>query len=385
MFFRFVVLVFLVLQTFPWLFAQGKVQGHHERLKKIRNEINRVQKELEANKKKETSVVDQLSDLDLDIDLTQSVIQNLKKEQRKTNRQIKKLESSLTDTKKELEILKSVFSKRLVYTYKYGRIKDLELLMMARSINDGLLWLEYQKRLAEHDYRNYKQIKDKQAQVARDKDLLTIEVQEKKSLLTDKITEDKKLKGTKRKREKLLGSVRQDMNLLKQRLAEREKAASEIQRLIVRLEQAPKSAPLPKPTTLFADLRGRMAWPAQGKIVAKFGRYRHPQLQTVTENIGIDIQAPQGSPVQVVARGTVTAIEWQRGLGNIVIVRHYGGYYSVYAHLEEILVNHQDEVHMGQRIGKVGESGSLKGPILHFEIWKGAEKLNPEKWLGKST
>ena len=81
----------------------------------------------------------------------------------------------------------------------------------------------------------------------------------------------------------------------------------------------------------------------------------------------------------------VTAITWQRGRGNIVIARHYGGYYSVYTHLQEILVDEGDEIGMGEELGTVGESGSLKGPLLHFEIWKGTEKVNPELWLAKHT
>jgi murein DD-endopeptidase MepM/ murein hydrolase activator NlpD len=128
-----------------------------------------------------------------------------------------------------------------------------------------------------------------------------------------------------------------------------------------------------------------MLWPVAGKIIARFGQYRHPELKTVTENIGIDIQAGAGNPVKVVASGRVTVITWQRGRGNIVIVSHYGGYYTVYTHLQEIQVDLQEEVSMGQVIGTVGESGSLKGPMLHFEIWRGEEKLDPEVWLGKQT
>ena len=142
---------------------------------------------------------------------------------------------------------------------------------------------------------------------------------------------------------------------------------------------------MPKPGTLFSELRGGMIWPTEGRIVTRFGKVKHPELKTITENIGIEIEAPEGSPVQVVASGKITKITWQRGRGNIVIVSHYGGYYTVYTHLEEILVDLLEDVEPGQVIGSVGESGSLKGPVLHFEVWKGTTKLNPENWLAKST
>ena len=77
----------------------------------------------------------------------------------------------------------------------------------------------------------------------------------------------------------------------------------------------------------------------------------------------------------------MTAITWQRGRGNIVIVNHFGGYYSVYTHLSKIFIDIDEPVITGQVIGEVGDSGSLKGPILHFEIWQNNKVVNPEIWL----
>lgn len=365
--------------------AQNRIERHHDKLKKIRNEIRAVEKEIEATKKDETSVLYVLTNLDLDIDVTQSYIQNLKRQQKKKERQISSIESNLRTTQGELERLKEIFRKRLVYIYKYGRFKDIELLLTAKSFNDGLLWLEYQKRLSENDYRNYLKIKEKQARIARDRSLLSIELEQKRQLLRDKINEEAKLKSKKKERQKVLTSIRKNMDLLRLRLAEKEKEAEERRQLIAKLEREKKETPLTKPETLFTQLQGRLLWPTQGRIVSRFGRFKHPELKTVTENIGVEIQAAAGSPVQAVASGKVTAITWQRGRGNIVIISHYGGYYTVYTHLEVPLVDLLQEVEVGQVIGRVGESGSLQGPVLHFEIWQGTQVLNPEDWLAKST
>ncbi|MFQ5769115.1 MAG: murein hydrolase activator EnvC family protein [bacterium] len=344
-----------------------------------------MEKKIAANEKKETSVLYVLTNLDLEIDLTQSIIQNLKNEAVKKQKQIAKIEKSLKTTQKNLQQLKEIMRKRLVYFYKYGRMKDLELLLTARSFNQGLLWIEYQKRLSAQDYRNYIKIKENQAQIGRDRNLLTIELEEKRKLLRDKVKEEQNIMKKKTERQKVLHSIRQTNDLLRQQLAEKERSAAEIRKLIVQLESTPARAPLIDPGTPFTELQGRMIWPTHGKIIAKFGKYKHPVLKTVTENIGIDIQASLGSSVQAVANGRVTVITWQRGRGNIIIISHYGGYYTVYTHLEEIYIDLFEEVEMGQIIGNVGESGSLKGPMLHFEIWKGTEKLNPESWLGKQT
>ncbi|OPZ81768.1 MAG: Murein hydrolase activator EnvC precursor [bacterium ADurb.Bin431] len=83
-----------------------------------------------------------------------------------------------------------------------------------------------------------------------------------------------------------------------------------------------------------------------------------------------------------VGDGQVQTITWQRGSGNIVIVSHGEGFYTVYTHLEEIRVSQDDPVRQGQVIGTVGESGSINGPVLHFQIWKNTRNLDPEEWLG---
>ncbi|HEX9652870.1 MAG TPA: peptidoglycan DD-metalloendopeptidase family protein, partial [bacterium] len=368
-----------------WVFPQAKNEKHHETLRKIRGEIREVEKEIVANQKKESSVLYILNNLDLEIDLTSSVIQGVKKELREREKQIARLGKNLETTEQEVQRLKEVLSKRLVYFYKYGRLKEIELLLTAQSINQGILWLEYQKRLSEHDYRNFLKIKEKQSQIIHNRDLLTIELAEKRKLLDERLKEEKKLRGKKGERETVLSAIRNDTDLLRQQVADKKRAAEEIRNLILQLERTPAESPLPPPSTPFAQLQGRMLWPTNGKVIARFGQYRHPELKTVTENIGIDIEAGAGKPVKVVASGRVTVITWQRGRGNIVIVSHYGGYYTVYTHLEEIQVDLQEEVEMGQVIGTVGESGSLKGPMLHFEIWRGEEKLDPEEWLGKQT
>lgn len=114
-----------------------------------------------------------------------------------------------------------------------------------------------------------------------------------------------------------------------------------------------------------------------------YGPYKHPVLKTITNNLGIDIEAPLGTPVHAVAAGRVTAITWQRGRGNLVIINHGGGFYTVYTHLNEIFVNLQEPVEGGEVIGRVGETGTLEKPVLHFQLWQGFDHMDPQQWLRK--
>ena len=131
--------------------------------------------------------------------------------------------------------------------------------------------------------------------------------------------------------------------------------------------------------------KGKLIWPVVGRVTAKFGRRRHPQLKTITQNSGIDIAAKEGVEVVSVLRGRITSITWIRGFGNTLIIDHGAGFYSVYTHLGEVYVTPNEIVASGQKIATVGDSGSVDGITLHFEIWHNREKQNPAIWLRKPS
>ena len=121
----------------------------------------------------------------------------------------------------------------------------------------------------------------------------------------------------------------------------------------------------------------------EGRVVSKFGKHLHPVFKTVTLNEGVEIEAPLGSEVRTVFDGEVLYDGWLRGYGRFLIIGHGSGYYTLYAHLSQLLVAKGEEVKRGEPVALLGETGSLSGPQLHFEIRKGKEKLDPLLWLEK--
>ena len=136
-------------------------------------------------------------------------------------------------------------------------------------------------------------------------------------------------------------------------------------------------------TKSFSALKGRLPWPANGRIIAKFGRQWNPKLKTTTENPGIDIKGQPGSAIRAIIGGVVTTITYIRGYGTTIIIDHGGGFYTVYSHVTNIQINVDSEVRNGDVIAYMGDSGSINGSKLHFEIWGKGQKLNPELWLSK--
>ena len=120
-------------------------------------------------------------------------------------------------------------------------------------------------------------------------------------------------------------------------------------------------------------------WPVDGKIVSSFG----PKKGGL-HNDGINIAAPRGTPVRAAENGIVAyAGNELRGFGNLLLIKHADGWTSAYAHNEELLVRRGDQIRRGQVIAKVGSTGSVTIPQLHFELREGAEAVDPLKLLSR--
>jgi lipoprotein NlpD len=119
----------------------------------------------------------------------------------------------------------------------------------------------------------------------------------------------------------------------------------------------------------------RLGWPVQGLLYSRYG------LREGQRHDGIDIAAPEGTPVGAAAAGTVVYAGRQAGYGAIVIVRHAAGLLTVYAHASALLVEQGQAVAAGQPIARVGRSGRTTGPHLHFEVREGTRPRNPLLYL----
>ena len=125
----------------------------------------------------------------------------------------------------------------------------------------------------------------------------------------------------------------------------------------------------------------RFAWPVQGRVIAGFG-----QKIGGARNEGINIAAPEGTPVRAAADGVVAyAGNELKDYGNLVLIRHAGGWVTAYAHNRELKVKRGDHVKKGQIIASVGKTGAVKSAQLHFEVRKGATPVNPRAQLGTAT
>ena len=174
----------------------------------------------------------------------------------------------------------------------------------------------------------------------------------------------------------LLARIRNDKALHEAAARELEKARQELLRTLAGLPRSP-----PRKAT-FRALRGRLPWPTHGRIEVRFGKVEDPRLHTLSLQQGLDLRAPTGTPVVAIAPGKVVHAGWLHGYGNLLIVDQGDGYYTLFAHLATMARNVGDAVGEGDRLGDVGDTASLKGAYLYFEIRSGTQPQDPARWLG---
>lgn len=172
----------------------------------------------------------------------------------------------------------------------------------------------------------------------------------------------------------LLGSVTAEQGRMGRLVAELEASEKELATMVAELAPSAQRAG-------FRARKGQLPFPTSGIVEVGFGKVVNPRFNTVTVQKGIDVRAAAGAEVVSVGEGTVVYAGWLKGYGTLVIVDHGGGYHSLYAHLADSQVEVGNVLEEGEVLGSVGDTGSLKGPYLYFEIRKGGQAVDPQPWL----
>lgn len=188
------------------------------------------------------------------------------------------------------------------------------------------------------------------------------------------------LEDARRQRSKVLAELRNEARDRERQLKRLQAQQAGLEKLLKDLDRALKDFPV-DPRDGFAKLRGRLSWPAPGKLVARFGDTRAGGVKWN----GMLIAAPRGTPVKAVHAGRVAYSDWLPGLGQLVIIDHGGGYLSLYGHNEQLLKAAGATVAAGDTIATVGDSGGRPQPEVYFEIRRGGRPIDPAPFLRGRT
>jgi septal ring factor EnvC (AmiA/AmiB activator) len=372
--------------------ADDELRKRQAELETLRDQIKTYEERIARQVKTESTTLDLLDSYDKKATLLRRLLSRLRREEAELQLTIGATRKTLESLGAELQFLRDQYARYVLAAYTGGAERDIELLLASRSLNQASIRNEYLKRFAAQRRSDVGRILAKRSEIEEVEARVQQELTEERRLIAEKGAEEERLASLAEDRRTLLTRIRRDKSQLQREIERKTRAAQDLEDIIARLIESERAReekaraeagvtppPLP-PGTGFDARKGRLRWPVnEGKIVARFGNQKHPTLKTVTQNTGIDIQVKAGSPVMSVSKGEVSTIWWLPSFGNLVILNHHGGYRTVYSHLSEIHVAEGQEVAEGEVIGQSGES--VDGPRLHFEVWKGKEKQNPEVWL----
>ena len=393
MIFKFCKHICLFMLIFSTIGSYGQSRKElKEQISHKKQEINNASKILEETRANKKSSINELYILKKRIQLRNELIEHL-------NNQIHNLDGKIRSNTNEIEKLKVQLQKmkknyeRIIY-HAYINNKGFSKLMFvlaSESFNQAYKRFKYLNQ-----YAKYRKNQARQIQLQKEKlelklqelrnlknqkeDILASKVQEKSRLKSEQYQVDRQIETFKKKEKEL----RQDIEEKRRIIAQLE---DEIQKII---EEERKRTKLWKNLSEyqkqlsqgFEQSKGQLNWPiSQGIVTRKFGENEHPVLKGVkTYNNGIDISASRNSEVKCLYDGIARKVVAIPGANLTVIIRH-GNYLTVYSNLVDVSVKPGDRISKGQVIGEVYNDQDNNENILHLEIYRENQKLNPEVWL----
>jgi murein hydrolase activator len=392
---------FLVLPL--TLFAQDK-KALVEKQKKLESEIKYTQSLLKKTEASRNASLNDLVTLEKQISLRKELIGNTEKEVGTYSEQIEVTSQRLSELEKNLQLLRDNYSKAIYSTYKNFRLAD-QLLFVASSasFSEAFRKINYLRRLGDYRKRQVDDIVKTQTEISNRLSEIQHKKDKKEGLLKAQKRQEELLTRNKNQKAKMVEQLKKKESDLSKQLAKKKEEAAklnaQIQAVIAKeiaaQSKAAKDASTPDKPNLaltpevqklsasFVSNKGRLPWPVERGVISKyFGSYRHPELDILMENNGIDIRTDSYSSVRSVFDGKVVGVVFNPIYKNAVIVSH-GEYFTVYSKLETVNVKKGDEIKAKQIIGVVFTDNETRDSEVHFEVWRGSSKMNPTEWIAR--
>ena len=371
---------------------EKELKQQNSAIESLRNEIEATKKRIQSENQKEKSSSKRVINLSQEISLLQRLVKEIDKEEKLLVADIARTESQIIKSEVELDTLRVRYGRRLTKMYKKGQLSNIEKILSSTSWRQAIYRTKYLKIISDLDQKTHNTIRSLLIEIGKQKLNLEGALRKKRRLKKDREVTLTSLRSKKRKEQRELTKIRRSQKELKTFLSENQEGVHQLESIIAKIredfarferEDRIRRQQIALKAKEFQKLKGQLAWPAEGRVITKFGRQWNPKLKTTTENPGIDIKGKPGSEVRTVLGGIVTTITFIRGYGTTIIIDHGNGFYTVYSHVTNLETNEDSEVRGGDVIAYMGDSGSINGSQLHFEVWGQGKKLNPENWLLK--
>jgi len=359
------------------------IENFKKKAANINRKIAKQKAELKTFTIKEKNILTGLNDANFALNKARKSVSAIKKEIAGIEKKIHEISESYIDLSEKIKISEKYVSKRLVALYKLHRLGKIQVFASAESMSEIFQRENALERILDHDEDRQKKLIENKAKV---KNLLTImnnTKKEKVNLAQELIEQINIISLEKEKRSKLLADIRSKKSLgiaaiesLKNSANELDKTMKALSVEFKQLKQVEKIK-----TKKITSFKGLLNMPVKGKIISFFGHYKNTKFNVKNFRSGIDIKADRGEPIHALYDGLIIYSSWFKGYGNMIVIAHGENYYSVYAHIEELFKTKGDKVEQDEVIATVGDTGSMVGSGLYFELRHHGKPMNPLGWL----
>lgn len=351
-------------------------------LKRVTETIQRLQRQVQRDVVEKDRRARALRDSEREVAKARGELTRLRAQRAERGAIRKHLETEKAQREAERRRIEEDLAQQLRAAYMMGRNEPLKMLLNQRDPAEAgrnLTYYGYLGRVRVGQMQtlseNIAEIEELTAKIdAEDAELAALERQEKERAAGL----DRALK----QRTQALATIEKEAGTRQQQLQARQRERKELADLIEKLRRATRSLPY-DPKAPFANARGRLSWPAEGRIIVNYGA----SMPGEQKSDGIEIETNRGAPVRAIHEGRVIHSDWNRTRGLLVIIDHGNRYWSVYGHLDELHVDVGRQVAAGDSLGTAGVSGGRKDPGLYFQIRYAASAsqsfnpVDPRPWF----
>jgi len=363
--------------------------------------IKEHENKIRATQEKGQSLLEELERTEATLKREQSKLTVLKESLARQETLLTRERNRLNQTIADKQELQTYVQNRLTTYYQMGGIGLMNVLFSKKSLSELLSFQEYFQRLLQYDRLAITSYQSKISELTAVRRRHELEEKRMRELVSKVRAREESLHSARQEKQTLLARVRTEEKLFQQAVAEIQKAAdtlsaalsarsrSEAADPVVRADPVKKTPLDNAPPQLeagdtFLSLKGKLVPPVDGTLAADHEGWQGKAGAISPLAGGIDIRTVKNEPIRAIYNGTVIASGYLRGYGNMIIIDHGRNYYSLIARAGEILKEEGTTVHLGDVIGITGDSETLLGSGLHFEIRHGSAAEDPLEWLDRS-
>ncbi|MDY0361254.1 MAG: peptidoglycan DD-metalloendopeptidase family protein [Desulforegulaceae bacterium] len=349
----------------------------------IEKKINKEKKILKEYREKSKTILTGLDEIDKAVNNAENKLAAVKKDYIDITDKIREQKGKIKEVEKEIESLQPFVDKRIVSLYKLSRVGQMNLLFSADSVVDFIKRQKALEKIISSDlsligkYSYYrKEYSDLKKNLENEQDKL--------NELSEKIAKYLRIKESEKEKKKaLLKEIREKESVKISIISSLEEAASNLNERLKLIEEKKAEEKKFSELRTFDSYKGLLNYPVKGEVISRFGKGRSEDGGVYAYKSGIGLKADIGEPVRAVFSGTVVFSDWFKGYGNMLIIDHGNSFYSIYAHVQEYFKQKGDSIRKDEVIATIGETGSMSGPVLHFEIRHHGNPLDPLSWIKK--